>query len=76
MAKVQGPLFSLKATGTFGKTLTYQGRGSNTAVFLPRTPYDPKSISQKAIREYITRGVEYWQNMSIPYHTLWNSFVN
>jgi len=75
MAKVQGPLMSLKATGTFGKTLTYQGRAGSTAVFLPKTPYDPKSVAQVAHREYVKRGIYYWHTMGALYQTLWNNFV-
>lgn len=75
MSKVTGPFFSLAAAGTFGKTLTYQGRKGTTAVFLPVTPYDPKSIGQLAIREYITRGVFYWRTMGAPYQELWRKFV-
>ena len=76
MAKVQGPLFSLKATGTFGKTLTYQGRSGSTAVFLPKSPYDPKSVQQLNIRAYVSLGVNYWRGMGLPYQSQWNNFVS
>jgi hypothetical protein len=75
MAKVLGPLFSLKATGTLGKTLTFQGRAGTTAVFAHKSPYDPKSIGQLAVREYITLGVYYWRHMGSVYQTIWNQFV-
>lgn len=76
MAKVQGPLFSLKAQGTFGRTLTFQGRSGSTAVFLPKTPYDPKTESQLAIRDYIKLGVNYWKSLPADYKTAWNDFVS
>jgi hypothetical protein len=75
MASVQGPLLSLKATGTFGKTITYQGRGSNTAAFVPVTPYDPKSVSQLGIRDYISKGIYYYHKLTPAYITAWNAFV-
>ena len=75
MAKVQGPLFSLNARGTFGGTLTYQGRAGTTAVFLPKTPYDPKSNPQMAHREYIKMGVSYWHGLPTPYKALWSALV-
>lgn len=75
MAKVQGPLLSLSASGTLGRTLTYQGRPSGTAVFLPKTPYDPKSGGQLGIREYISLGINYWHQMSTAYIAAWNAFV-
>jgi hypothetical protein len=67
---------SLKGTGTFAKTLTYQGRAGSTAVFLRKSPYDPKSPGQLAIRQYVTQGVYYWRSMGGAYQTLWNNFVN
>jgi hypothetical protein len=75
MGKVQGPLFSLQATGTIGKTLTFQKRAGTTAVFTPVSPYDPKSISQLKIRSYLTLGVSYWRSMLNTYKTAWNTFV-
>ena len=75
MAKVKGPLMSLDARGTFGKTLTFQGRPSGTAVFLPKTPYDPHSLTQLSIREYIRLGVSYWHGLSVDYIADWNNFV-
>lgn len=75
MAKVQGPLFSLKAAGTFAKTLTFQGRAGTTAVFIPKTPYDTKTVTQLGIRAYIKSGVSYWQGLSPAYQTQWNNFV-
>lgn len=76
MAKVHGPLFSLKATGTFGRTLTFQTRAGSTAVFLPVSPYDPQTAKQLAIRAYMAQGVSYWQSLSAPYKALWNAFIN
>jgi hypothetical protein len=75
MAKVKGPLFSLEAHGQFGKTIIYQGSPSGTRVFCHFVPYDPKSAGQLAIREYIRKGVYYWQHMSAPYKAEWNDFV-
>lgn len=75
MAQVRGPLFSLNAAGTFGGTLTFQGRAGTTAVFLPKSPYDPKSTAQLAHREYIKQGIGYWKGLPAPYRALWNAFV-
>jgi hypothetical protein len=76
MAKVQGPLFSLRGSGTLGRTITFQGRAGSTCVFRRTVPYDVKSVSQRAIREYIRAGIWYWHNMGAPYRALWNAFVN
>lgn len=76
MAKTHGPLMSLSAHGTFGKTLTFQRRAGTHAVFLPKSPYDPKSERQLAIRDYIANGVSYWQNLGSAYQALWGGFVS
>ena len=75
MAKVQGPMLSLKAEGTFGKTITFQGRKGSTAAFLRKVPYDPKNITQQNIRSYITKAVDYWQKLPAEYVSKWNNFV-
>jgi len=75
MAKVLGPLMSLDARGTLGRTLTYQGRRSGTAVFIPKTPYDPKTTAQLGIREYIQLGIYYWHTLPAAYITAWNEFI-
>jgi len=75
MAKVQGPLFSLSAKGTVAGTLTYQGRAGTTAVFIPKSPYDPKSNAQLNHREYIKQGVSYWHSLPAPYKAMWEALV-
>lgn len=75
MAKLTGPIFSLAAKGTLKKTITYQGRPSGTAAYKRTVPYDPKSLEQRVIRDYVASGVSYWQTMGGPYQTLWNKFV-
>lgn len=75
MAKVQGPLFSLRATGTLAGTLVFQGRAGSTAVFPRKSPYDPKSEGQLMIRDYISRGVYYWQHIGATYQAVWNEFI-
>lgn len=75
MAMVKGPLFSLQASGTFGRTITFQKRPSGTAVFIPKSPYDPKSINQLAHRDYIQRGIYYFHKLSPAYIQSWKDFV-
>jgi len=76
MAIVKGPLLSLSASGTFGKTLVYQGRKSGTAVFLPKTPYDPKSSAQLGVRQYVSLGIYYWHQLSPANIASWNNYVD
>lgn len=75
MANVKGPLLSLKAAGTFGKTITYQGRPSGTAAYLRTTSYDKRSDDQATTRDYFLSAATYWGKIGLPYQTQWNSFV-
>lgn len=75
MAKVTGPLFSLKASGTLGKTLTFQERISTTVVYSRTVPYDTKVAKQMSIRGYVTEAVSNWKKLPPEYITLWNKFV-
>ena len=75
MANVKGPLLSLKAAGTFGKTITYQGRPSGTSAYLRTTSYDSKADGQVISRDYFLAGTAYWGTIGLPYQTQWNEFV-
>ena len=76
MSKVQGPMLSLKAGGTFGKTITFQGRRGSTAAFLRKVPYDTRTDVQSNIRGYVASGVSYWQSLPTEYISKWNDFVS
>lgn len=56
MSKVLGPLLSLSASKTFGKTLTFANwKGINT-VRLKSNPSDPKTEGQQTNRAYLAAG--------------------
>ena len=56
MSKVLGPLLSLSASQTFGKTLTYGNwKGVNT-VRLKSNPSNPKTINQMTNRGFFAAG--------------------
>lgn len=56
MSKVLGPLLSLSARQTFGKTLTFSNwKGVNT-VRLKSNPSNPKSVDQMTNRAYFSAG--------------------
>lgn len=53
MAKVQGPLMSMQASGKFGNALVFANRiGTNVARLLV-TPSNPMSLNQEAARNYV-----------------------
>jgi hypothetical protein len=68
MAKVNGPLLSLDAQKTIGKTLTFQRRPSGHAVYLFSKPGSVKkftpSADQLTQRDNIKLLVESWQALS------------
>lgn len=56
MSKVLGPLLSLSASKTFGKTLTFANwKGINT-VRLKSNPSNPKTTGQQTNRAYLAAG--------------------
>ncbi len=76
MAKVIGPAISLGASGSFGKALTFQKKGSGHAVYLKshpgaRAPYivTPQHQSQENRIGYI---VAWWQALTPAQKTQWD----
>lgn len=64
MPKVQGPLFSIKAKGTLGKTLTYKKGVFGNVVRKYRKLKTGRSAGQSNIRVWFQRGVWTWQGKS------------
>lgn len=79
MAKVTGPLFSLKATKAFKKVIIYQGKKALNLVFGfhkpgSKTPFTP-SESQITQRLAIKALVEAWQELSDATKELWENWA-
>ena len=75
MSKVLGPLFSLSASKTLGKTITYQSTKSGHKVYKRTIPYDPKSAGQYAMRVYMGQARKAWRGLSAVYQKAWNDFI-
>lgn len=75
MARTKGPLFSLKASKSIGKVITYQGRPTGTAVYKKPTPTDPKTASQLLMRQYMGEARTAWKELSQTDQDAWNNFV-
>lgn len=56
MAKVDGPLMSMTATGTYGGTLTYARRKGVNVVRQRVTPANPQTAGQMAARNRLSTG--------------------
>lgn len=61
MPKLRGPLFSLKATGTLGKILTFKKGVAGNIVRRHRIPKTTRNAEQDNIRVWFQRGVWTWQ---------------
>ena len=61
MAKMYGPLFSLKASGTIAKACNYaEGKGIHYARRKPHPPQHEVSTAQQAQRAYFRSMLDVW----------------
>jgi len=75
MVRVKGPLFSLKASKSIGKILTFQGRPKGTSCYRKPTPADPRTASQLLMRQYMGDARTAWKALSQANKDAWNSFI-
>jgi len=64
MAKTEGALFSLKARGSLGNVITYQGRRFFQHVHRKAKPFNPNSPGQQRFRTFFAVFVAEWQGLS------------
>ena len=64
MAKTEGQLFSLRAYGTIGKIITYQGRRFFRHSHKKALPRNPRTIAQKIDRQHFATAVSLWQSLT------------
>ena len=77
MPRVTGPLMSLSASQTLGKTLVYSQWKGRYYVRLRVDPYNPKSDYQTGIRESMAAGVLYFTKgdyVAAAQKTWWNTY--
>lgn len=73
MARVSGPLFSMSASGTVGKTITYgtwKGRPYVREWFKPENPQAAKQVN---VRTALTLLVAYWKTLSAAGQAEWET---
>ena len=75
MARVSGPLFSMSASGTIGKALTYGAWKGIAWVRTWFTPANPNTQLQVNVRTAMLLIVAYWQLQGEPAIALWNTFA-
>lgn len=67
MTRVQGPLFSITASGTIGDALTYSNWKGLPYVRFRCIPANPKTADQVSARCCLTAGVSIWHDVvSVP----------
>lgn len=64
MAKTEGQLLSLRAYGTLGDVLTYQGRKGFRHTHKKATPRNPRTTAQVADRVAFAGAVSTWQGLT------------
>lgn len=78
MPRLTGPLFSLAASKTLGKTIVYSTWKGLAYARMRVVPYNPKSAYQTGVRGTMTKGVFYWQNtdyVSASEKTWWGTYA-
>lgn len=71
MAKVTGPLMSITASGTFGKTLVYSRWKGRPYVRERVIPDNPRSALQTGVRSLWKFLAKYWETISAPNKLTW-----
>lgn len=72
MARVDGPLMSLDASGTIGKALTFSKWKGVNYVRQRVTPYNPQSTGQTTHRTTFSDAVALWQVKDASTQGDWN----
>lgn len=73
MAKTEGQLFSVRAYGTIGKILTYQGRGGYRHTHKKAIPKDARTPAQLADRQAFATAVAGWHNLTDEQKAVYNA---
>jgi hypothetical protein len=73
MAKVQGPAFSVLATGTIGNILTFQRRPGGIAAIKKPIPTDHRTTDQAACRELMYSARNAWSALSQENKSYWDT---
>jgi hypothetical protein len=76
MAKSTGPLFSLKASGTVGKKLTFSNKGSGQQVRKFHYPKKTVTLDQWTQRQIMGLLTAHWQCMTDNEKAVYNDYVN
>lgn len=76
MAKIQGPLLSLSASGSIGPRLTFSQRKSGQQARFQKAQVDVITSERTTQRAYFDEAVGKWNSLSGPEQEQWNTFIN
>ncbi|MEE8341921.1 MAG: hypothetical protein V3R52_07475 [Candidatus Neomarinimicrobiota bacterium] len=76
MAKVTGPLFSMSASGSVGKAITYGIWKGRPWVRVHFTPENPQTAAQTNVRSAMTLLVQSWQDQHISVKTYYDTYAD
>ena len=74
MSKVRGPLGSISASGTFGKSFIYQNWKGIPRVKRYKKPKQPNNAAQLDKRSIMSRAIIRWQGLSDELKKLWGEY--
>lgn len=76
MVKVNGPCFSLEASGSLGKAITFQkGLKSRMVRKCPKPKYT-RTPDQILVRNMFALAIIYWHDLTPSQVALWNAFTD
>lgn len=75
MAKIEGPLLSLAASGSINSRLVYSQRPSGQQVRIQKPQVDVTTTGRTTQRNYFIEAYEQWNSLSPAEQKQWNDFV-
>lgn len=74
MAKLKGPLFSVRASGSVGPRLAFSKRKSGPQVRYQKSQADAKTSAQQTERAYFDEARLMWVTLADADKTAWDTF--
>lgn len=75
MARVQGPLMSMTASGKLANSLVFLNWKGAPTVRVWKRPYNPKSTAQTTQRTLFTNAVAGWHGATADDQASWNAYA-
>jgi len=73
MAKIRSPLFSVGASGTVGRKLTFRRTANGALAQATPTPTGPPTSAQLYERNRVREAADLWRTMDAPTKAIWRN---